>query len=196
MSLNFAFFMDVTILVLLAATVYLAFRLSIHLRHFRDSRHEMEGLLVRLMSNIERAEGAIAGLQNSADTSGAKLHEIVNESKFLADELKFMNEAGNNLAERLEKIAEKNRMLVDEMEGHSNKVKAAPISFKQHEPFVAQEIEPVGFMIQDRDYDDELSDDDFEFGGDLENSGLQSQAERELYEALNKKQRKHGVGRA
>ena len=196
MAFNFAFFMDLAILVLLAATVFLAFRLSVNLRHFRESKSDMEGLVNRLTSNIERAEKAISGMQNSAQTSGTKLQEIINQSKFLADELQFMNEAGNKLAERLEKLADKNRALVTEMESAANSG-PSPISFKQHEPFAPEsqdDVDTLGFMIQDREYEEEnYTDLGFD---DEEPVAFQSQAERELYEALYKKGRKSGVGRA
>lgn len=203
MSFNFAFFVDVAILILLAATVFLAFRLSMSLRHFRESRFEMEGLLSRLVSNIDRAEKAIGGMQNSASTSGAKLQAIINDSKSLADELQFMNDAGNRLAERLEKLAEKNRALVTEMESAGG-VKNTPISFLQHEPFEKaapqkdEEEDVAGFMIQDREYEEDNYEDldDADFGDEPAPAGFQSQAERELYEALYKKGRKTGIGRA
>ena len=92
--MTFAYFMDIAILALLAATVFIGFRLSVSLRHFRESRFEMEGILNRLTSNIDTAEKAIAGLQNAAKNSGVNLQAIINDSKFLVDELKFMNEAG------------------------------------------------------------------------------------------------------
>lgn len=203
MVLNFAFFMDVTILALLAATVFFAFRLSMSLRRFRESRKDMEKLIVRLATNIDHAERAINGMQNSAQTSGAQLQEIINSSKNLSDELHFMNDAGNRLAERLEKLAEKNSALVNDIQNASGGVKNTPISFLQHEPF-EKKAEPekqddvAGFMIQDREFEDDNYEDldDLDFGDEQPASGFQSQAERELYEALYKKGRKSGVGRA
>ena len=47
MEFNLAFFMDAAILALLAATVFLAFRLSLSLRAFKESRFEMEGVINR-----------------------------------------------------------------------------------------------------------------------------------------------------
>ncbi len=104
--MNVAFFLDAGLLALLGGTVVLVFKLNLNLRHFRESRFEMEGLVNRLTVNVERAEKAIAGLQVSARNSGADMDKKIKESKFLADELKFMNDAGNNLATRLEKLAE------------------------------------------------------------------------------------------
>jgi len=47
---------------------------------------------------------------------GAFVREAIVEAKFLSDELRFMNETGDSLANRLEKLADRNRELVDLME--------------------------------------------------------------------------------
>lgn len=183
--MNISMAMDVVILVLLAATVYLAFRLNINLKHFRDSRKEMEGLITRLTSNIDKAERAIQGMQNAARSAGRDLDEVISDAKVLSDELKFMNEAGNNLASRLEKLAERNREVTEKIEERitvtsvSSPSKSAPIRLDEG---------PRGFAIHDRDFEagfDDPGEDDFELA-DEEFGGLQSQAERELFEALQK----------
>lgn len=199
MPASLPFFMDVAILILLAGTVFLAFRLNINLRHFRESRFEMEGLVNRLTANIERAEKAIAGMQVSARNSGADLDKKIKESKFLSDELKFMNEAGNTLATRLEKLAERNRELVEKIEASgglgptpsviesSIVVKDVPRDSAPSKP--RKEEASAGFAIQDRDFGradtDDLDDLDFEL--ETAGTGLQSQAEREFFEALQKR---------
>ena len=206
--MNFAFVMDVSILVLLAATVFLAFRLNINLRNFKESRFEMEGLVNRLTANIEKAERSIGGLQNAARNAGKELDEVINDAKPLADELRFMTEAGNSLANRLEKLADRNREMVDKIENaggmaHMPITYTEPVSKKTLMQNVPQkpvkadfDDAPAGFMIQDRDYEDDLDEDftDEIFGADT--SGLQSQAERELFEALQKNKRKGAGGRA
>ncbi len=192
--MNFAFAMDVSILILLAATVFLAFRLTMSLRNFKESRFEMEGLVNRLTANIDQAEKAIGGMQNTARKVGLEMDEIITDSKKLADELRVMNESGNNLANRLEKLADKNRALVNEIESAGG-LGHAPIMYQEpvrHAPrTLDEELEDElggAFSIQDREFDGP------EFLN--EDSTLQSQAERELFEALNKgKSRKMG-GRA
>lgn len=200
--MSVSFLIDIGMLIFLAATVMVAFRLNINLKRFRDSRKEMEGLVNRLTTNIERAEKAIAGLQVGARNSGADLDKKIKESKFLGDELKFMNEAGNSLAARLEKLADRNRELIEKIEAAGGlgpnpstfesaivvKEQARPVT-PAHRPH--QEAE-FGFTIQDREFDedeDELDDLDFELE---EASGLQSQAEREFFQALQKRQRAGG----
>lgn len=184
---NFALIMDIGMLVLLAATVYLAFRLNINLKNFKKSRSEMEGLVNRLTANIDKAERAIGGMQNAARNAGKELDEIINDAKALADELKFMNETGNNLANRLEKIAERNRESSEKIEEKSMLAKVS--SSAKGQPIKIDEA-PRGFAIQDRDFAAGLEEDDdeeeFDDLSDEDFGGLQSQAERELFEALQK----------
>lgn len=182
MTYNIAFFMDVAILVLLAATVFLAFRLSMSLRTFKESRFEMEGLVNRLSANIDKAEQAIGGMQNSTRKAGVELDEVISDAKRIRDELKLMNESGNSLASRLENIAVRNRELVDQIEN----APPMPIKYNKALPQTPQDdLEEElnrGFGIHDRDFiGEEDYDDDHE---EAHESGLQSQAERELYEAL------------
>lgn len=187
--MNIAMVMDIAILVLLAATVWLAFRLNLGLKHFKDSRKEMEGLVTRLTSNIDKAERAIQGMQQAARTAGRDLDEVISDAKVLSDELKFMNEAGNNLATRLEKIAERNREASEKIE---ERITVTQVSSSSKSPQIKLDDSPRGFAIHDRDFDAALDDeDDFDEFEDLSDedfggAGLQSQAERELFEALQK----------
>lgn len=186
--MTFAAFMDVAILALLAATVFIGFKLMMSLRNLHEARSEMEGLLNRLTSNIDRAEDAIGGLQNAAKNSGVSLQSIINDSKFLCDELKFMNEAGNGLASRLEKLAEKNRELVAKMESVGG-MGVQEIRFKTHEQPLrtAEQIEIDEFERELALLDAEdagMSDDEMLH---LDVPPLLSQAERELYEAFARK---------
>lgn len=183
--MSFSLIMDVAVLVLLAATVYLAFRLNLNLKHFRESRSEMEGLVNRLTANIDKADRAIQGMQNAARNAGKELDEIISDAKVLCDELKFMNETGNNLANRLEKLADRHREITAKIE---DQPMLNPVSSSSKGKPIKIDEAPRGFAIHDRDFDDdELTDEDFGFAGDDSDfGGLQSQAERELFEALQK----------
>lgn len=196
--------LDIVILILLGITIFYAARLSVYLRAFRDGRSDLEKLIRNLSQNIDKAEEAIAGLKNATNSAGKDLQETINESKFLSDELRFMNEAGDNLASRLEKLAERNSELVELIEESGGIGASVPYSEKpkavRKEPEVfrdeAEEDFPAGFAIQDRDYMEdegfyEEEDDDFFFAEEEVDvpEGLHSRAERDLYEALHRSQR-------
>jgi hypothetical protein len=180
-------------------TVFYAFRLNTNLRHFRQGRAEMESLVNKLTANIERAEKAVEGLQVSARNSGIELDKKIKESKFLADELKFMGEAGNNLATRLEKLADRNRELLNGMEQFGGIGPASPsaphkiigaiqgaVEAKPFHGARAAPSVPRDFIIQDREFEED-QDDDLVFEKELEivsSQNFQSESEREFFEAL------------
>lgn len=206
---------DIAILVLLGATIYYAARLSVYLKTFHDGRKDMNFLIQDLSTSVSRAENAIKGMQASADQSGLKLQDVINEAKFLADELRFMNEAGDSLANRLEKLAERNRELVDLLEqsggvGHPAQPSLPQAATPSTRAFHERDDRPLklnkpakeqSFAIQDREYDDYPEDDFDEYEEEsllLDESYMQepdakqeielkSQAERELYEALRRR---------
>jgi hypothetical protein len=164
--------LDALVLVMLAVTVFYAGRLSLHLKNFRDSRKSLEGLLERLSENIDRADRAIAGMREVARDSGAALHEKIKDAQSLADELQVMQEAGNNLAGRLEKLADRNSLSND-------------FSFEKSPPIRAGEAR--GFAIRDTEFERDGLDDDSEltgFSDDAAPENFASRAEQELFEAL------------
>lgn len=173
---------DIVVLLFLGLTIFYAWRLSSYMKIFRDSRRDMESLLVKLDQDIARAEKSVLGMRNAAESAAMKLNETIKESKFLADELKFMNEAGDNLATRLEKLAERNRMLVDEMESLGGVTPNAPYRDLLAEQ---QDAEP------DRTTQRRFVASEQPLAANESSTGLSSQAERDLYEALQRK----GAGR-
>lgn len=155
--------LDGAVILLLAAVIFFASRLSLYLRDFRAGRKDMDKLIRELSSSVEKADRAMAGLREAARDSGRDLQSMINEAKALTDELQLMSEAGNNMARRMETVAEKSG-------------RGVPV------PAVRKE---KSFTIRDPEFDpsaggDDLDDELFED----ETTGLQSRAERELFEAL------------
>lgn len=183
MSIDVGFILDVAVLVLLGVTVFYAARLSYFMSHFRQGKNDMARLLADLSRQVTQAENAMSGMRVVAEKAGGQLQEIINEAKFLSDELRFMNESGDNLAGRLEKLAERNRELVNLLEGaggigsgetitpaqpaRARPMSVPPPSFLMSEDNNRREkpealksasvATPVaGFAIHDRDFDDDL----------------------------------------
>jgi hypothetical protein len=180
---TFETIIDILILVFLGATIIYAARLSIYMKSFQDRRKDMDFLLQDLSAAVGRGENIIREQRAAADQSGMKLQDIINEAKFLSDELRFMTEAGDNLAGRLEKLADRNRELVELLEQaggvgypspvtvptsvqddpyHHGATRSGEKSFHERRmsaptPPPPQKPAPreQGFFIQDRDFDDE-----------------------------------------
>lgn len=165
MGITLSFVMDLIVLAALAVTIYYAVRLSRSLNAFRQYRQEFSNVLNQLSRNIEQANLAILGMKEASRSSGEHLQELVDSARLLADELTLINQASDSLAGRLESLAEKNRKVAnDEVPQKKPRTKAQPAD--------------KSFFIQDKDFEEESLD---EAGIPEE---LQSQAERELYKAL------------
>ena len=171
--------LDVIVLAGLGVTIFYCIRLSSSLNNFRQYRQEFNVLLQDLSQNIDKAQNAIAKLKDSSFEAGEDLQKVINNSRNLADELQLMNDMGNALANRLERVSEKSRSAstgkVDFEDDKSKKPtrKAAPKS---------------AFFIQDREFEDDMVDADNGFEDDMndDTGEFQSKAEKELFEALKK----------
>ena len=96
-----------------AVTIFYATRLTLFFKNFRDGRDAVEILIRDLSVTVDKAQASIGTMKQEAQKSEQALREVVNEAKFIADELRFMNESGDGLAGRLEKLADRNRELLD-----------------------------------------------------------------------------------
>jgi len=116
MSADLTILLDGLILVFLCVTIFYAARLSMFMKTFREGREGMQVLIRDLTKTIKKAESSIAYTKDQIGIAEKDLRDIINEAKFMTDELKFMTESGNDLAVRLEKLAGRNRELVDLVE--------------------------------------------------------------------------------
>jgi hypothetical protein len=172
-------------------------RLSKALSAFRGQRQEFNKLIVDLSVNIDRAREAIEGLKTASFEAGEDLQKTVNTAKKLTDELSLMNDSGNALAGRLEKLAEKSRSKVapGDAADYGQSSVAAPVP--EIKATKKSEKSMPSFFIKDRDFDDrnppvrgatktEWTSDPSDKEEELE---FLSKAERDLYEALQKNKR-------
>lgn len=208
MSMDAGQILDAVILILLCVTIFYAARLSMFMNNFRDNKAEFDVLMDNLGRNIKRAEQAIATMRMLAAESGGELQEAVKDAKFLSDELRFMTDAGDNLATRLEKLAERNRELIDLLEnaggigpdtlvktGHfPGRARIAPETMEEER--TVSSSAPSFFKIHDRDFDRDEEHDAAVWSApaDKAENGLQSQAEKDLYDALQHGKKKSKAG--
>lgn len=185
--------LDGLIILLLAGTIFYCVRLSTYLKAFRNSRKDLEKLIGDLSGQIEKADRAIEALRRNARDTGRDLESQISEAKGLSAELQIMTESGNNLASRLEKLADKSRAAVP----------AAPSALdlprpRAKAPERKEKVQLPGFMIRDREYEEggaEAVDEQGLMQGDFDDDeagNLSSRAERELYEALRRKKTEAG----
>lgn len=168
-ALSVSLVMDILVLLCLGVTIFYAVRLSRSLNNFKTYRQEFLKLIGDLSRNIEKAESAIQGMKKASTDTGEHLQELIDESRLLADELRLINDAGNNLAGRLENLAEQNSKIA---RGGTKPAGGAAAEKNQE------------FFIQDREFEEESPNESRTAEVASIPEELSSKAERELYEAL------------
>lgn len=164
-------FVDVVVVGFLAATLLYAYRLSRSLDNFRRYRRDFEKLMADLSIQIERAQNAIAGMKEAGGRSGQDLQDQIDEARLMIDELRMVNDASKNMADRMEGLAGATRRA--RQTGH--------IASSMPSPGKSGRDENPSFVIRDRD-----------IGTDTESGAagsFESKAEQELYEALQHRHR-------
>ncbi|RCK48295.1 hypothetical protein TH25_14620 [Thalassospira profundimaris] len=103
--MDFEFYLDLLMIVLLVATIIYALMLNRRLAAFRRNREEMEQFLSAFHAATERAEILIQSLKDMASQSGDALREDIERASGLHEDLSFMVDRGDAIANRLEKAA-------------------------------------------------------------------------------------------
>ncbi|WP_339780099.1 DUF6468 domain-containing protein [uncultured Thalassospira sp.] len=103
--MDFEFYLDLLMIVLLVATIVYALMLNRRLAAFRRNREDMEQFLSAFHAATERAEILIQSLKEMASQSGDALREDIERASGLHEDLSFMVDRGDAIANRLEKAA-------------------------------------------------------------------------------------------
>lgn len=98
---------DVVMVGLLAATIAYAIILNRQIIALRESRGEMAELIQGLNDAMARAETGVRTLKKTAGDTGEDLQRTVNKAQTLRDELEFMIEAADALANRLGNVGDR-----------------------------------------------------------------------------------------
>lgn len=155
--------LDGLVLFFLGATIFFAIRLSVHLRMFRESRQDLQKLIGDLTMQISKAEKSIETLKISARDVSRELQQHLDEAKAVGDDLEIMTRGANNIADRLDRSADRHRQPVPESSGPMHRAKSEREEFP-------------GFAIRDPELAQQVTVEGSEAGASL--------AERELLEAL------------
>ena len=170
--------MDIIVLGFLGATIFFVLRLSANLKAFKMHRQEFDRVITDLLSSIDQAERSVQTLKQTSAQEAGHLDDLVKKSKSLAEELTIINAAGENMAQRLEKLAAQGREVAQAMSSkrdadmnaqrisspvsprsgqqsssdlrnYESTLKAVP---KNHIDEQSKDL--PSFMIKDRDYED------------------------------------------
>jgi len=97
--------LDLILILIVGAGLVQASRLIAHLAGLRQGRADMERFVHEFNSTVMRAEAGIKGLRLAARESGDDLEKLVEKAVAVRDELQFMTESADQIAERLSRSA-------------------------------------------------------------------------------------------
>ncbi|WP_448188902.1 DUF6468 domain-containing protein [Azospirillum sp. sgz301742] len=101
MSPTVSLVIDLIMVGLLVATIAYAIILNRQIVRLRESRGELAELIKGLNEAMTKADAGVRGMKATAHNTGEGLQKTIDKAGTLRDELQFMIEAGNTLADRL-----------------------------------------------------------------------------------------------
>lgn len=103
--------LEIVLVVLLAATLFQAIRLERALGILKRDRTSLESLVVGFNASTHHAESGIQRLRAAADGAGRQIENQLTKSVALKDDLSFLTERGERLADRLDTLVRTARPL-------------------------------------------------------------------------------------
>lgn len=106
--------LETGLLVLLAATLFQAVRLERALGVLKRDKAALEDLVNAFKASTRSAEEGIDRLRNAAEGAGRQLQRQVDAATALKDDLLFLTERGERLADRLDALVRQARPLAQD----------------------------------------------------------------------------------
>jgi len=114
--MNYVFILDGVITFLLVATIIYCWKLSRKISTLHEGRHELNHFIADFNTAITRAETNITQLKDLSGEAEEKLGESINKARNLANDLSFLTDRGENVADTLESFISGTRTLAKEPE--------------------------------------------------------------------------------
>ncbi len=108
---NLELLINLIIIALLLPTIVFAYRLNKNLEVLRRNQSSLAQLVEALNDATFKAENSIPKLKSVTEHSSEGLKEVVDSAKELKDDLLFINERADNLADRLEQVISDGRQI-------------------------------------------------------------------------------------
>jgi len=106
MSLNWSLILDVVMIAMMAATMIYAFTLNRNLERLKSVKTEFDATVQKLTLSITQAEKGLQDLKLTAQEVGGDMESRIADARGLAQELQFMIETADGMANRLSRAAE------------------------------------------------------------------------------------------
>ena len=110
---NVQWLLELLLTGLLTVTLFHALRLEKALGVLRRDRAALEELVVGFNDSTRQAEGGIERLRAVADGAGRQIARHVDQAKVLKNDLVFLSERGEKLADQLDKLVRQARPTFD-----------------------------------------------------------------------------------
>jgi hypothetical protein len=104
--------LEIVLVMLLGATLFQAVKLERALGVLKRDRASLEALVVHFNASTHQAESGIERLHAAADGAGRQIESQLAKSVSLKDDLAFLTERGDRLADRLDALVRVARPLV------------------------------------------------------------------------------------
>ncbi|MDE2199853.1 MAG: hypothetical protein KGJ41_12615 [Rhodospirillales bacterium] len=101
--------LELALVVLLAATLFHALRLERALGVLKRDRAALEALVAEFNTSTQGAEQGIERLRQAADGAGRQIARQIEAAQGLRDDLHFLGERGERLADKLEQLVRAGR---------------------------------------------------------------------------------------
>ncbi len=108
---NLDLIINLAIIGLLIPTIIYACRLNKNLEILRQNQSSLARLVESLNDATIKAENSIPKLKTATQNTSGELKEVVNSAKNLKDDLMFINERADSLADRLENVIHNSRKI-------------------------------------------------------------------------------------
>ena len=103
--------LDILLIVLLIATLFHAIRLERALGVLKRDRAVLEELVATFNASTRQAESGIERLRAAADGAGRQVARQIDTAKALKDDIAFLSERGERVADRLDSLVRTARPL-------------------------------------------------------------------------------------
>jgi hypothetical protein len=121
------FLLEGALVLLLAVTLFHAVRLERALGVLKRDRAVLEDLVAGFNESTRAAEAGIERLRGATDGAGRQIARQIDQSQRLKDDLGFLTERGDRLAERLEGAVRSARMYADQQSINPSPAASAPV---------------------------------------------------------------------
>jgi hypothetical protein len=181
---NAQFLLEGVLVLLLATTLFHAVRLERALGVLKRDRAVLEDLVAGFNESTRAAEAGVERLRAATDGAGRQIARQIEQAQRLRDDLAFLSERGERLAERLEGAVRSARMVGDQsaMSSVSHMSQGSPMAAQAGRHVASAPAEPCSMAgTMSNGMSSNLAG-----LADADNSGLKlrSEAERDLLRAL------------